>query len=388
MHDYGQGIRELQRQIVQLNAEIGVQLRKLGEHLSYQDAAVLHTDQLKQLHRRIQELRHRLPESRQQVKLILQTVEGNRALEKELQQQNRQLSEIAHENEAMYEEIGSTVYRVRNEEQIPKEIFGKLFAVLERKQRELAQLEQELEPGGRQRSARLFKRIGKQGRTAYLIGRLSIRRRAVTKVCWQIGKKFCEYSSDVHAYDTQLREVLKPFAGNQRKAGKLRQEVKRLNREREAKWRQLKSLGAYRSHHRRVREIESEIEAIETKLQIEFQTLGRGFMDVAGDETGSVEIAALQTHIREHEGARTKKTKQIERLNAAIQIDIVQEKLGHTAERIARLEEEIESRRREVDDLRVQIQDGEKQIQRLKRVRGSSQSLHTITNTTERTDND
>ena len=73
MHDYGQGIRELQRQIEQLNAEIGVQLRKLGEHLSYQDAAVLHNDQLKQLHRRIHELRHRLPESRQQVKLILQT---------------------------------------------------------------------------------------------------------------------------------------------------------------------------------------------------------------------------------------------------------------------------------------------------------------------------
>ena len=388
MDDYGQAIRELERQIEQQETEIKEQMRKLGEHLSYQDPVVLNTEQMNQIHQRIQELRKRLPASRQQVKQILQTVAGNQALERELREQNRQLTELARKNEAMYEGIGTAVFQARGSGAIPEEIFGKLFDALERKQKELAQLEQEIENVAERRSGRLFGRIGRRGREAYLKGLLSIRQRAVSKTYQQIGKNFCDFSSGAHLNNARLRDALEPFEANNRKAGKLQQQVEQLSSEREAKWRELKSLGANRSHQRRVREIESEIQQIETQLEIEFQTLGSCYIGARIDEAPSAEVAALQAQLRENERSKAKKLKQIERLQAAVQIVIVEDRLGTIAERITRLEEEIESRRNDVKALRAQIQEGEQQLQKLQRVRGSRQSLHSITEATERTKRD
>jgi uncharacterized membrane protein len=44
---------------------------------------------MKELHRRIQDLRHQLPESRQQVKKILQPVARNEELEREIRGRKR-----------------------------------------------------------------------------------------------------------------------------------------------------------------------------------------------------------------------------------------------------------------------------------------------------------
>ncbi|MCK5008148.1 MAG: hypothetical protein KAR73_12215 [Spirochaetales bacterium] len=81
---------------------------------------MLSTPEMKELHRRIQDLRHQLPESRQQVKKILQPVARNEELEREIRDRKTQIAEAAGKGAGG---AGENMERVENSRrgQIPSE---------------------------------------------------------------------------------------------------------------------------------------------------------------------------------------------------------------------------------------------------------------------------
>jgi chromosome segregation ATPase len=377
MHDYQRAISELRRDIAKNSEEIRVCLKKLGEYLSYQDAGALSSSEMKELHGRIQELRRQLPASRQQVKKILQTVAGNEALEREIRDRKLRITELAKKNQEICESIGRAAYRAYKTLPVSGKAYAELFESLEKQEQELTELEAEqqtLQEHGKE--GKFFRIFRETGRSVYVKGLLSLRRKAVLKTYHEVGQNICNSPQLKNEMkDGRLEQALAPYEANERKIANLQQELEELLGDREKKWSELKTLGAHRSHQKRVREIESEIQRIEGKLQGAFEDLGTVFQNTRSGEFQDTEAASLIHQMQEIEQDTRRKKKRIERLNAALQMDALHNQLGNLADRVSRLEGDIETRRREIETLRSQIAVGEKEIQRLQRIRGSRQSL-------------
>jgi len=377
MQEYKLAIGELQRDIARDSSEIRDYLRKLGEYLSYQEADTLADSAMEELHHRIGELRAKLPDSRQQVKKILQTAAGNEQLEREIRDRKAQIADLAKNNREICEVIGRAAYRAYKNRPVSGQAYEQLFQSLEEQEKGLADLEAEQETLREQgRGGKFFKIFREGGRSVYLKGLRSLRRKAVGKTYHEVGEQICSSPRlQEELEDPGLREALDPYRTNENKINNLQKEVDKLYAEQEKKWSELKNLGAHRSHQKRVREIESEIQRIEAKMQDEFEALGTLFRNSHSGEPQDTEAAGLMRRMRELGQGIQKKEKRIERFKAAQQIDGLENQLGNLAGRVSRLEGEIESRRREVESLRAQIADRQKQIQRLTKIRGSKHSL-------------
>ena len=112
MQDCKRAISELHRDMEKDSAEVRLLLKKLGEYLSYQDTATFPDPAMREGGDRIRDLRRQLPESRQQVKKILQTVAGNEAMEREIRSIKLQINELDKLNREIYESVGRIAYRV------------------------------------------------------------------------------------------------------------------------------------------------------------------------------------------------------------------------------------------------------------------------------------
>ncbi|UCF99784.1 MAG: hypothetical protein JSV89_09655 [Spirochaetaceae bacterium] len=385
MNDYKRRINELQKDIERNIGEIHVRLGKLGEHISYQDAKVLPNAEMEELHTRIQELRRQLPESRQRVKRILQTVADNEELEREIRNRKLQIAELGRINQEICETIGRAAYQAYKTLATPNHALRELFEPLEKQEQELADLEAEqesLQANGRE--GKFFRIFRETGRSVYVKGLLSLRRRAAVKAYYDLGKRFCASRLKDDLKDSGLQAALAPYETNERKITTLQREMDRLEGEQENKWSELKSLGAYRSHQKRVRDIESEIERIEEQLRDAFEGLGSLFRAAPTGASQDTEASSMVNQIEEIEKTNRNKKKLIERLNAALQIESLNNQLENLADRISKLEREIESRHREIETLRSQVAEREKKVQRLQKIRGSKQALLSDAKKTEK----
>ncbi len=376
MDTYKREINELQRGIEKNSSQIHLCLRKLGEYLSYQEAEVLSTPEMKELHKRIQDLRHQLPGSRQQVKKILQSVSRNEELEREIRDRKAQIAELAEKNHVICEAIGRAAYTAYKSLNAPREEYRELFEPLRRQEQELEELEAEYdELQAHAKEGKFFRIFRETGRSLYLKGVLSLRRKAVSKSFHEVGRRFCDSELDEELKDGGLRDALAPYEANEKKINALHRETDKLREEQGRMWNELKTLGADKSHQKRVREIETEIQRIEGQLHDAFEALGSLCRGTQSGELTDVEASSIVKQIEEIERANRINQKQIERLRAAMRIDSLRDQLGILADRISKLEVDIESRQREIDTLRVQISEGQKEIQRLQKVRGSEQTL-------------
>jgi len=376
MDTYKRAIKELQRGIEKNSGEVNLCLKKLGEYLSYREVEVLSTPEMKELHKQIQELRRQLPESRQQVKKILQSVARNEELEREIRNRKARQLELADKNKVICEAIGRAAYTAYMSLTAPRSEYREVFGPLRRQEKELEELEAEYDENRAQaKGAKFFRIFRETGRSLYLKGALSLRRKALSKSFQEVGRRFCDSEVDEELKDRGLREALLPYEANKKKINAFHQETGKLREEQGRLWSELKTLGAGKSHQKRVREIETEIQCIEGQLNVAFEALGSLFRGTRSGESMDVEASSMVKQIEGIEQASRKNRKQIERLRAAMRIDSLRDQLGDLADRISKLEADIESRQREIDTLGVQVAEGQKEIQRLQKVRGAEQTL-------------
>ncbi len=377
MEPYKKRIEELERRIQRNSAEIRTQLKKLGEYLSYQEQDAFTATEMADLHRRIQDLRGQLPKSRQQVKRILQCVSRNEELEQEINEKKRQIAGLEEANQTICEEIGKAAFEAYKSRSSGREEYSALFEPLIKQERELTELESEyakLQSHGK--DGNFFRIFRETGRSLYLKGILSLKRKGIGKTYREAGKRLCESQIGAELKGGGLDRVLGPYEENDRKINALRQEVSKLRSEQEKMWNDLKELGAARSHQKRVREIELGIQRIEEELGDAFEGLGSLFRSRPPERfSDDVEVARALKQIEVCEEAKRQSAKQIERIEAAIRIDNLQRQARNLNQRVARLEEEIRLRSGEIATLKAQVAEGETEIRRLERIRGSEQSL-------------
>jgi len=387
---FRRAIGETQRTIQRNNAEIAAQLKKLGEHLSYREAAAFTDPSMADVHSRIQELREQLPRSRQQVKRIVQCVGRSEELEAELRAFKAQVVEIEAQNDLICEQVGRVAFDAYQSDpggkgrrgsggdtQEYEEIFGPLI----RQEEEIGNLEGE--QGRLQsnvRSGNFFRIFKETGRSLYLKGLLSLKKRAVSKSYREAGRRFCESGLAGATDDPALQRSLSPYRENKRRLTSLGKQMARFTEEQAALWEELQGLGAEKSHQRRVRELEASIQRTEESLEDAFEGLGSLFkVKPVKSLAEDPEVSRCLRVISRTEKANVQARKQIERLEAALQIEQLARQRQGMEEKVARLEREISIRQEEIGALHDHIADTKLQSERLAKVRGPEEALLRLT---------
>jgi DNA repair exonuclease SbcCD ATPase subunit len=378
MDAYRRAIGELERKTRQNDAEIALQLKKLGEHLSYRKVEVLTVPAMADLHRRIQELRKRLPESQQQVKRIMQCAGRNEELERKLKGLRAQAAELQKENEAICEEIGRAAFTAYKSVAPQDERYREIFEPLLEQEQEITRLEAEPErpQSPSAKGGNFFRIFRETGRSLYLKGLLGLKKKNMVRVYKEAGRRFCDLELQGELTDAAVERALAPYAENSRKLQSLNRDVEKIQAEQASLWQELKELGAEKSHQKRVREIEQAIGRIEDELEDAFVGLGSQFrakpLSALAEDP---EITRYLRSIAKAERSNAQHRRQIERIQAAIQIDALGRQRQNLEERIERLDREVKTRQQEIQTLRAQIAEADSETQRLLKTRGPEQSL-------------
>jgi predicted nucleic acid-binding Zn-ribbon protein len=375
--DRRNAIEELRRRIRHSEAEALGLLQHLGEYLSYQPAESLARTPLSDVHKRIGELREKLPETRQQVKRILQNVARSEELEKSIRSARAKMTELQEEEDQICEEIGRAAFEAYRSSRPADPQYESVFAPLLKQEQELAGLESEMEKAeSAGKSGNFFRIFRESGRTLYVKGLLSLKKKHLTRAYRETGHRFCESGLATETPDPELERTLQPYSENRKRRAELAEEIESLRERHEGIWQELRDLGADRSHHRRVREIEHQIERIEEELEATFGSLGQMY------RAKPIKAFAEDPEIRKilRQVARTEKEveqdrRQITRIEAAIQMESLEKQVAAMNDRVERLGREIKSRQEEVRSVGQRIKEAQEQRGRLEAVRGPEDTL-------------
>lgn len=371
-------ITELNRRIAEQAAQASIQLERLGDYLAGQDSGSFTDAAFLETHRRIQELRRKLPASRQQVRRIMQCIEKNADLEARIRSAAERCAEVEAENESLCERLGRGVYAslAENPPQRKAEL-EELFGKVSRLERELqALLEDQERNRTSMRTGNLFKIIGEAGRSFFLRSAVNFKRKAVSRAYAEAGRLFCESPLAEQLGEPDLRLLIDPYRENKKKLEELAQEGEGLRRQQAELWEELKSLGAEKSHQRRVSEIERQITRIEQDLKDSCRTLGELFRaNPVRSFTADPEVKQRLQRLVQAEKTSEKYRKQIRRIEAAMRIDALEGQARLMREKIEKLSREIRSRQQEIRTLEKRIGEAESEKERLEKIRGSQQTL-------------
>jgi predicted nucleic acid-binding Zn-ribbon protein len=377
MLDRRNAIEELRRRIRQSEAEAENLHQQLGEYLSYQPAESFSDTPLADTRHRIGGLREKLPETRQQVKRILQCVSRSEELEKSIRNARTKMADLQEEGERICEEIGRAAFEAYRSTRPVEPEYEKIFAPLIKQEEELSGLESEMEKAqSGTKSGNFFRIFRESGRTLYVKGLVSLKKKNMTRAYREAGHKFCDSDLVKEVSDPELKYTLAPYQENLEQRAAIDSEMESLQERQEKLWKELKELGAERSHHRRVREIEHQIEQIEEELEASFGSLGRMYRSKPLKSfVDDPEIKKILRQILRVEKGVEQDRKQITRIEAAIQIDALDKQVATMEERAERLAREIKTRQEEIRSLSERVKEAQEQKKRLETLRGPEETV-------------
>jgi hypothetical protein len=371
-------ITELSRRIAEQEVEAATQLERLGDYLANQEAGSFIDAAFLQTHGHIQELRQRLPAGRQQVRRIMQCMEQNADLEAKIKAAGERYAELEGENESVCEEIGRAVFASLSEgSPSQRETLDQLFSKVTRQERELRALTEDQERNRTSmRTGNILKIIGGAGRSFFIRSAVNFKHKAVARAYAEAGRQLCESPQPEQIGDASLRRRMAPYLENKKKLEELAREAEALRKRQLELWDELKGLGAGKSYQRRVHEIERQIQKTETDLEESCRKLGELFR---GNPVRSFvtdpEVKNRLRRVAQAEKTSEKHRKQIRRIEAAIQIDVLDAQARAMREKIEKITREIRSRQQEVRGMEKRITEGENEKERLVKIRGSEQTL-------------
>jgi hypothetical protein len=370
-------ITELNRRIAEAAVEVTGQLERLGEYLAGQDEKAFSDAEFLEARNRVQELRSRLPAGRKQVRRIMQCVEKNAELEVKLREASERFAELERESESICEEIGRYGYAAFRSQSLPLEPLLGVFSKVGRQEQELQGLVEDQERSrGSMRSGNILRFIGEAGRGFFIRSAVGFKRKAVARAYAEAGRALAESELPEQIGDAALKLKVAPYSENRQRLEAITREAEELRAAQSALWEEMKELGVEKSHQKRVREIEREIRQTEDELVLSCRRLGELYRakPVRSFATDP-EVKNRLRRASQAEKRADKHRRRIERIEAAIAIDALDEEVRGMRDKIEKLTREIRAREHEVRGLEKRIGASDTERERLVKARGPEQGL-------------
>ncbi len=377
MSSYRRLVGELGARIEALQQSIEKQSAYLGERLARMSEPEIETTPIADPYRKAQALLGAAQEKRNLIRRIEDVISELAEVGGLLQDKQPAIAHQEREVRAQYVGVGQAVYRLYQNSQGELVAHSDLFGVLAQLEKEIEQIDKELE--GLQAENHKTGYLGKAfagARSVLVAGRLRAKQGQRRRASEAAGRKICQSDLLQKTADEALREVTSPVKALMEATEALRSEEKSLTDRKASLLAELVSLGAREGSQRRTRDLVHEVERLEVQLRDLYVSIGRLYLEYTlHDRITSTEIDECHTKISSLIGEKEDAEKRVARLNAAIEVNQIEERIADTQVRMERLRSDIRKINDEIESLQQQLGQMEEEKKRQVHIRGSEKSL-------------
>jgi|GEM_PF-7111498 len=377
MDDYRTKITALEREIEENEAAIDKGYGSIGEQLHRKHDQLLSGKQFKELQEELKNLSREIDASSKEVSRI-QSIQKR-------QEENREKSTAAHEEikqlqkeaAGLYEDIGRAAFAVYKENPFIDQTFVDIFSDLVRNQEDLAEIENDLARFESELAEKSFldKMVAK-GKVALLRNRQAAKENNVPRLLRKAGEEVCN-TNFVHVVDNEeLTKSVEPYTDLNAKIEKVEKRITAISSDQDELAGELEQMCGNKKPGRRISELEQAIESYRDSLGVTYGELGRTFVSqLKKDAEIPADIQPIVEKNKKLDRENNNKSRHIDRLNAAIQIQRLTRDISDMQGRIESLEEQIQHSQSRIAELQNMMDQADKEKKQLEKTRGAVEKL-------------
>lgn len=339
MNDYTARIKEIQAAISQTQHECAAQQRLIGSRVVELPAAA-QPEGTELLVENAKAISARVDHASSAIERMMQIDERQDVIRRTMKELQGERDQLAKGLEPVYQQLGAVAFRIFREHPVVDAKYSDAFANLARYQDEVRAIDRELEQlnAGRESAAgTVFNRIARRGRNIMLQSKRSGREGRLPRLLQEAGRTLWETDFVAEMDDDELSQVAQPLQTVAERASAITDELQSLKDESGELLDEFNTLSRGQKLQRARQDREAEIATAREELNTVLLELGSAARAAAIPELAD-EIRAL-----EHGTSRVERlTATLERLQAGLRAQILEQELAENARRSDETRAEIE----------------------------------------------
>ncbi len=345
MADYEQLLSEARERITAHEDSVAQRLQSIGMRL-YEDPPKSVPEECRQTLESLREIDDTIRGYDSLIERIQQIDQRRQEIREEREANEEEIRSLLKDSSAYYESIGEAAYEYFRRNQQRAAGYQNIFEGLSSVHEELSRIASEINTAEQELASKsFFDKVVVRGRLALLRTRQANKEGSIPKHLYRIGEQIVDTDFAEHAESSDLNQALEPYRLNQRRIEELRAQQTVLDDEEQRLRTELEEAGVTRKSGKRIREIESLRSENETRRAELLQELGKTAFD--SDQVLDSSNPD-RTAIRELHEAITFEHERIERLQAALESERLEQN-------IERLSQDIDQKNRTISELKKEI---------------------------------
>jgi len=380
MKDYQQRVNELYNQLDDIAANRNTVYAEIGRTLYRSHPNTIEAPDYQDLVTQITAQNDEISKIAATVTRLEEIGERMKVLGLDRGDKEEKKGELQQELRPHYRTIGETAFRLFRENPLIDSKYTEIFQPLSENYDEVRQLERELAAlHGEQAKRPFVERLMKRGRDLLLKSRIQAKQEKRDALHEEAGKKLAETDFIALIDDPDLNEAAEPYRNIAEQISAIDEQIVAIDKEiQELNAEQQEKSGGKRLQ-RAFSDLKESRELRESQQEELFSQLGRRFAEARGEE---VEVPQdLESYFEELRQLRRKEADSkgaIERLEAALKIQELANRIRQTEEEKARQQKKLEKIRQSIEELDKEVDYLEQERGRMEEIRGSEDDLSAL----------
>ncbi|MFP4424969.1 MAG: hypothetical protein ACLFPP_00800 [Spirochaetaceae bacterium] len=377
MQDYQQRVQELYSELDDISSSRWRVMAEIGKALYRGHPSFLEKREFSDLVPRIDAQSDEIARIAATVERLEEIAERIKVLSLDRSDREEQRKQLEEELKPHYRLIGETAFRIFRENPLIDNRYTEIFRPLSENYDEVRQLERDLAALHGEQSKRPFvERLMKRGRDLLLKSRIQAKQEKRDALYEEAGRQLAETEFIGVIDDPDLNEAAAPYEEIRDRITAIDQEMAAIDRE----IRELNEEQQEKSNGKRLQRAFSELremrERREEAQEELFSQLGRRFVESGPEEKELPE--EIESHRRElasldEQEGRCRKA--IERLEAAIKVQELRNRIRQTEEERERQRKKLERIQDSIEELERQASSLQQERERTEKLRGPEEEL-------------
>lgn len=295
------------------------------------------------------------------------------------EEKEKRKTELTEELKPHHRAIGATAFRIFRENPLIDSKYTEIFKPLSENYDEVRQLERELAAlHGEEAKRPLVARLMKRGQDLLLKSRIQGKQEKRDALHEEAGKALCETEFIALLDDPDLNAAAEPYEELQKRIAGIEEELETIDGEiRELNEEQQEKTGGKRLQ-KAISDLRDSREQRETAQNTLFAQLGGRYIETLGEQEPPEELDFFLGELRSLDEREEKLRGGIERLEAAIKVAELTQRIRQTEEERERQQRKLQRLQQSIDELERERRYLEEEQQRAVELRGAEQELEQL----------
>lgn len=379
MQQYQQRVQELYADLDDIDANRLSIRAEIGKTLYRKHPAVLEQEAFSDLLPQISAQNEEIARIAATIERLEEIGERVKALGLDREEKEKRKEELTEELRPHYRAIGAAAFRIFRENPLIDSKYTEIFKPLSENYDEVRQLERELANlHGEEAKRPLVARLMKRGQDLLLKNRIQNKQEKRDALHEEAGRQLCRTEfiallddPDLNAAAEPYEELMERINGLQKEIDEIDEEIRELNQEQQEK-----------SGGKRLQKAVADLR--ETRAQREsaqhalFAQVGGRYVDTLAEKEPPEELGFFLDELTELDEREAEKRKGIEKLDAAVKVAELGNRIRQTDEEKERQQRKLERIQRSIDELQKELTHLQEEQQRAAELRGPEEDLPSI----------